>query len=56
MKRNLTRIKPHRLVETEFSPGGFGGNHNDDKKSRQSLIAHWVVAEDDKLICQWRVE
>lgn len=53
MQRNLTRIKPHRLVETEFAPGGFGSNHNDYEKARKPLVAHWIVAEDGKLICQW---
>ncbi len=56
MKRTLTRIKPRRFVETEFAPGGFGSHHNDDEKSRQSLVARWIVAEDGKLICQWVAE
>jgi hypothetical protein len=55
MKRNLNPIKPYRLVETEWMPGGGGGAHC-AKPAKRPLRARWVVAEEGRLICQWTSE
>lgn len=51
MKSITTAYRPlPRVLDTELAAGGLGLT----SQPRPRLSAQWIVAEDGKLMCQWR--